>query len=1248
MAGGREAARAAKRDRAMSRLAHQQRMRGEYDAPALTESVAAKLAAPAPRSRKRVGVPKGFVTGDVSRWVPIGPSVVRQGQGTGRPRVTGRIRDLSVSPDGTRVYAASARGGLWYSGDSGSTWTPIGGWTDRQVGSGGANNAQSCGALLVTFGATPADDFVLLGTGETVPSTRAITGQFGGVGVLVAKGPAVKQVSDNPWEDESGLGLLRGLGILRLVRDPASTSESTTNPTTDRVLAATSDGLFLGTRQAAPAKFTWARLPGPDALMAVAPTFTTPAPPPWVAGNPVTITDVLWIGTRIVIAVDQRGLAFSDDGGTTFGWLAGCNWPVSGRQVQGFSSFALAPGTTTLYTLTGLQRTAGLPADVDDDTALFVVPDITVAAPAATRVTGVPTRLWPGQRDYDQAIAVDVVTDGTGTHHNVYLGGSFTDNGPTFDASLWCFQVGAGNRLVAAPGVSRTGTANEGAIAPGHIGVGVHADVHTVRLNVLTGGARQLWVGCDGGVYVSGLAGRAHTFLPRNTGLAVLEAGFSATHPTLSHLAAAGLQDNGTQLRNGDTVWEEIFEGDGGGVVFDPVQPHRVVGQYIRASWSASPGAGFQSPTSRIAGGGTLVGDREDTRQVSGFYSGAAAEVSTGGTTRLAVGTNRVWLSDNLGTAAVGGWRALRFPGPGTALDVRPNGNDPQPRFGVPAGALGLPAMAAGAATGPLGAVVTLKWSSPTVLVVLFQRGVVTWTESPPGTWTAAVVLSGAALPAGVILTDIAPVRGTGDFYLTNTGNPANAAVDTCHLWDSASSTLVPTTLRNVLDVAGPPLVPGPLDPAYAVVVDPAKPLELYVGTVTGVWHGVRTVNTTTITWGPTPFVNGLPQAAVQDLTIHYDPANPAPRLLRAAVQSRGVWEVDLAAAAPVGEPPRTYLRVHQYDDRRRLPTPLADPRRAVPPAPAPAPVLRAEASPDIVVRPRSGAGIAPTWQLKTATMTASNAPRYQLWTFQTAFRWLYPSVIATGVWSKPFEQLVRVQRAISTPGTPGAFIDKALWDAVVATRIDPTTGAVSANAGDPLAVYQPPWHSPTAMTAGATEIDLVECVVPPGAPAGVWTVHREPSTVEVLLHHRDTRPLLGGEAHAALLWRSDPVAANLLGLAPTDLVTFLGQCAPAGVVGASVPGGWNLAGPAAGAAALSLTTGLDARIPRAVSFDVDLSTVNANDFVLFAALAWSDKDKAVAVPSLPTPPPAPTVVDLARGWPYVALRLVQVTPRPA
>lgn len=1244
-------ARAARLDRAMDRLAFLAEQAGEFDRATLDDAVSGKLAEPTPKSpsKPKAAQPKGFPTGDVSRWVPIGPSVVRRGQGQGRPRTTGRIRDLAIDATGKRAYAASARGGVWYTEDGGSTWAPVGGWAERQVGIGGPNNAQSCGALLVSFGATAADDFVMAGTGETTPGVGPNVGQWGGLGVLVGKGAAAQPVGANPWEVESGLALLQGLGIFRLARDPASTPGSTAGPTTDRVLAATSGGLFLGTRHAGPPdSFTWAKLGGIDTLVAAPSTFHSPAPPA-VPASPV-ICDLLWLpngaASRIVLAVRTRGLAISDDGGTTFKWVGGLNWPVSGQTVQGCTSIAVAPGTTAVYALTGLRKTPGLPKEVEDDTALFRVADITAATPAAVRVTGVPVRLWPGQRDYDQAICVDVVADGANpAKHRIYLGGSYFDPASsTYDASLWCFEPSAANRLGPVSGISKKGDpgTGDGAVTDGHIGPGVHADVHVMRL-AGPAAARHLWVGCDGGVYVSASAGRVNTFAPRNIGLATLEAGFTSSHPRLSQLVAAGFQDNGTQIRTGDTAWEEVFQGDGGGVMFDPVQPHRVVGEYVRASWSADPAARFVSPTSRIAGGGTFVGDREDTRAVSSFYSGGAATVTATGTTRLAVGTNRIWITDDLGTANPNTWRALRFPN-GASADVRPNGNDPQPRFGVPAGALGLPAMAAHAASGPLGSVITLKWASPTVLVAMFQFGVVTWTETAPGSWSAAFGVDWTTLPGNLTFTDVAPVPGSSDYYVATTGDSGDPTCDTCYFYDATAKTTTPTKLRNVLDVAGPPAQKGPLDPAYAVVVDPAKPLEVYVGTVTGVWHGVRTAGTSTVTWGNTPFVNGLPQAGVQDLALHYDPAHPAPRLLRAALQARGVWEVDLAANEPV----RTYLRVHPFDDRRRLPTALADPRTPPPTPPAAAPTLNSFESPDIIVHPKSGAAISPSWQLPPAgQLNSANAPTYQLWTFQTAFRWLFPSVLATGQWSPTFERLVRVQRAVSTPATPGNFIDKALWDAVMATRVDPVTGAASNNAAHPLAVYREPWHTPVAQNAGATEVDLVECVQPVTSLAGVWGVYKEKNTVEVLLHHRDTRPVPARQSHAVLFWRSDPSQPTLLGLGIAELTVYLANCVSTGKVQAA-PGGWNVAGPAAGTAVASLGVPLDARIPRAMSFDVDLSGVDANHFVVFIAVAWSDGDLLTQAPvGLPVAPAVPTLLDLVRGWPYAALRLVQVTPRP-
>ena len=61
-------------------------------------------------------------------WLPVGPSTVLQGAGQSQPRVSGRVRDIAVSPNGKRIYIAAAGGGVWYSSDTGSTWSPVGNW----------------------------------------------------------------------------------------------------------------------------------------------------------------------------------------------------------------------------------------------------------------------------------------------------------------------------------------------------------------------------------------------------------------------------------------------------------------------------------------------------------------------------------------------------------------------------------------------------------------------------------------------------------------------------------------------------------------------------------------------------------------------------------------------------------------------------------------------------------------------------------------------------------------------------------------------------------------------------------------------------------------------------------------------------------------------------------------------------------------------------------------------------------------
>jgi len=1249
----RAAAKRAKRGRANERAAFLASTQPDVDRQALSTAVASLVAdsdggvdsradgAPTTRAR-RTARPLAFPTGDARRWVPIGPSVVRRGQAEGRPRVTGRIRDIAVDNTGQRAYAASAKGGAWYTRDGGSTWDPLGGWTAGNRGAGGINTPHACGTVMVHFDAGGDEDLdlVMVGTGEppgNAPDESVPV--HGGVGVFAAVGPAGVAAGVEPWEAETGLALLANVGVYRLARDPMATPGKTANPQRDRVVAATTQGLFLGTRTRVPAngpapqhdEYRWTVLnAGLTALLGIASPHVTDVL--WLRGDATTPAGVVIVSLRGASAGTQ-GVAVSIDSGATFRSVAfGATPPVISSRTS------LAAVGTRVYVL-GEQ--AGPTPDV------WQIPSVVVAAPAssaATPIGGLPGNLWPNQRDYDQAIAVDT----GGGNDRIYVGGSVVTpgGGSEWSGSLWAYQTPvppAAPALTPVPGVSAAGAppGGDGANPAGLIGNNIHGDIHAIRITGAVG-ARQVWVACDGGIYRSDQAGRVNTFQPRVTGLAALEVGFHAPHPTSSHFGIIGCQDNGSQVRVGDTVWEETFLGDGGGVAFHPTRSQYVVAQWTSGSWFAQPAAGFFGPMSRWQGGAVVTDpnvpgpfDAEDA--ASAFYSGAATIARTATESRLAIGTDRVWLCDDVGVTSAGStWRVIGFPnGPGSDQAGASAGlawvGRPQQ--------VGPPAVVAPTFLGP---VIRLRWASPTVLLALYQRGIVRYTQTGAN-WAATIISPGtlgepSCAAGNELFTDIATLPmvagvASNDFYLVTTGNTGAPLTDTCFFYDSAAVQFVATRLRRRLDPA--PGVNGPLDPAFAVVVDPTSAADVYVGTVTGVWHATRDVGNVH-NWDPTPMVNGLPEATVQDLTIWHDPADAtAPRLLRAAIQSRGVWEVDLAAA---NEAQRTYARVHDHDDRRRFPTPMANPRRR-----PTAPSVAVHASPDVVVRPRWPVASAPSWRLGGGRIAGNAGRGYQLWTFQTAFRWLHPSVVADGQWTDQLADLIELERSSLPVAQRGRYIDRALWNTVVGGTRLAADGQVSAAPADPLAVYRPPWHHRGALAAPATEIDLIETVLPQDTRVGrtVWRVHQEPATVDVLVHHRDTRPLVVDDAFATVLWRASAGPAGALGPDVSGFVPFARSL----LTGAPQvdPTGWNVAVDAAGSRVHRLPHVLDARLPKAISVDIDLSAVPDWHRVLVVAVVGSGADALTTAPTAAVTDPA----SLVRQWPHAAMRLVQIVPRP-
>jgi hypothetical protein len=139
------------------------------------------------------------------------------------------------------------------------------------------------------------------------------------------------------------------------------------------------------------------------------------------------------------------------------------------------------------------------------------------------------------------------------------------------------------------------------------------------------------------------------------------------------------------------------------------------------------------------------------------------------------------------------------------------------------------------------------------------------------------------------------------------------------------------------------------------VIVDPDDKNIVYVGTSVGVARGVLTISgppgSPSYSWAWDQFVNGLPEAAVQDLSIFKAGST---KLLRVALQARGAWETDLANATSSA---RTYLRLYPSDTRRILPTPLAGPQTAGEDPSS----IHWNDSPDIVIAPGPVGLTAPT-----------------------------------------------------------------------------------------------------------------------------------------------------------------------------------------------------------------------------------------------------------------------------------------------
>ena len=1140
-----------------SRLRHTARLRlGLGKAP--DDAIAASRKTP----RLRPGVVFAPPSGRAHLWQPLGPSTVLAGQAEGRPRVCGRVNAIAVHSGGQRIYAASANGGVWYSKDGGARWISVAGLAATNT-AGILRPAQrnACGAIHVEFGANEGEDLVFLGTGEVTSDPDGQPGSAErGIGILVGDKPVQSAASD-PWVREAKN--LVNNGIYRIVREPGG---GTT------VIAATRTGLWQ--RPAAPgADVDWVR---PTST----PFDTLSAP----------CTDALW--TAAEGAAPARLWVWVEEGENAALW-------VRDAGAANFEKVAVAGGSPYIYSARRATLAAATPPTqiwVFNNRGATTLPGLFCVSnpaaptkPQAIGVIGVPNVLRD-QGFYDIAIAVDPTNA-----NRVVLGGSWlADKTPDgdqveYNASIVVAEVAADP---ASGGQLRYGVASPYT----HIGIGVHPDVQGLAFS--NSGA-TLWACCDGGIFRSDRPARPAGFYARNHGLSISESNYLACNPKLDGHVVAGLQDNGTIERRSSGVWKVAFKGDGGGIALDMARPDRWLAQYTNGKWRDSQ-TSWAGPTRR---GGSYVQPETDG---AAFYSGAAAiahvrnnppapAVPIG---QILLGTNRPWFSDDFGAT----WVTLP-----TATDPLP-GNQTQDSIGED--------------------VTVCRWQDPDTAWVLGQTKLHRLTRTAgshngggPGTWTAGepvirknvkknkkdATSAEGPLRKSPTWTDIAPNVLPGPpvvnaLYMGTVGHPDDTQVDTLW-WFDGDRTWHKTGLRAA--------VPAPV---IAIAIDPALPDEVWVGTTVGVWKGTRTAGPPP-TWSWQQFVNGLPEAAVEDLTIFHDGSL---RLLRAAIASRGLWELRLDVP-DVDD--LSYLRVHDDDLRHRLPS-IAVQRDGV--------TARSwHGSPD--VRPRIAPMLVPApstlpWRRDTATVTTEALRR-----FQTALRASTndPRVVANGLWDAYFSEVLRDHGAptVSVAGLDRVQIDKPFWEQHMKA---------------PHATAEP-WD-PNSPTEG----DLLE-YTPELREGDVGRTSCElkaaPCKVEVVVHHRGPDTRAGADVRVTLLKWIDPKKKNKASFSDPS-TWFVGDVpwtaavnqvlnSATGAAPGPLTAGWSFVGTTNATRRRTLTgQTLDPLSAGIATFDINLSGLTNDTVVLLIAVVRAGADIALT---------AAPLEQLTLNNPQVAVRSVRV-----
>lgn len=508
--------------------------------------------------------------------------------GGGDSFATGRVTGLAADRSG-HVYAAGANGGVWRSSTGGGKWTPI---ADALPSlSSGDLQLDTAGRLWYATGEA--------NTGAT---------SYVGSGVYMLSSP-----TSGTFTSSTRVGGIElestTINALRFTKDGT------------RVWAATSSGIWWHATSTRSGAWTRAFAPNPDYLAGGAKANEATAPYKNIV-NDIALDPKNT--KRIVAAIGWRsgdtynGFYETLDGGATWK-ISNPGGAINPKDI-GNVSFAFAADGSKLYAINQspslLNKATGNTSSYLD--GIYVSNNGSVAGPwnkiaDSTKLASSGSALkqaiggkgyGPGiQAWYNQLLAVDpgnpnhVIAGLEEVYETTNGGSSWTTIGPYWNFAFSCWRLDA-----VYPGPLGTAPAANGCPLT------THADQHAVAVGSTSGGALQLFIGDDGGVFRRPLSGKLDTlghaadWVSLNDGTmdALQYYGLDVGKPNAAKLASlnttktvpfsasggvmvsGGLQDNGGSITQvGSGKMSSNFGGDGGDVLVDPNDGCNIVQEYV-------------------------------------------------------------------------------------------------------------------------------------------------------------------------------------------------------------------------------------------------------------------------------------------------------------------------------------------------------------------------------------------------------------------------------------------------------------------------------------------------------------------------------------------------------------------------------------------------------------------------------------------------------------------------------------------